>query len=124
MKNFKLKNHFISVITVGFFIFLAFGSDDKDTSTVDLNASVSFTGTQFVISNNDNFDYNNAKLEINGKYVMKGYNLQAGEVYTVGMMQFADEDGNRFDILKKPQKFSIWCDLGDGKNGFYYAEWK
>lgn len=89
-----------------------------------MNASVSFTGTQFVIKNNDSFDYNNAKLEINDKFILKGYNLAAGETYTVGMLQFADDDGNRFNMMVKPQRFSIWCDLGGGKNGFYYAEWK
>ncbi len=124
MKNFKLKNHFLSAFAVGFFLLLAFGSDDTDSSTTDLKATVSFTGTQFVVTNNDNFDYNNAKLEINDKFVLKGYTLKAGEVYTGGMLQFADEDGNRFDMMKKPEKFSIWCDLPGGKNGFYYAEWK
>jgi len=58
-----------------------------------------------------------------GKYELKGYTLKAGETYTVGMLQFADKDGNRFSMMQKPQKFSIWCDLGDGKNGFYYATW-
>ena len=124
MKIFNFKNHLLSALAVGFFLFIAFGSDDKDTSTTDLKASVRFTGTQFVVTNNDNFDYTNAKLELNDKYVIKGYDLKAGETYTVGMLQFADDDGNRFDMMKKPQKFSIWCDLGGEKNGFYYAEWK
>ena len=121
----KKITYFLSVLAIGLFIFLAYGSDDDgESSTVDLNASVSFTGTQFVIKNNDSFDYNNAKLELNGDYVLKGYNLKAGETYTVGMMQFADKKGNRFTALQKPQNFSIWCDLSSGKNGFYYAEWK
>lgn len=122
MKN-KFQN-FASILAISIFLFLAFGSDSEDTSTTDLNASVRFTGTQFVITNNDNFDYTNAKLEVNDDYVLKGYKLKAGETYNVGMMQFADDDGNRFDMMKKPQTFSIWCDLSDGKNGFYYAEWK
>ncbi len=124
MKNIKFKNHFLSALAIVFFLLLAIGSDDTDTSTTNLNASVSFTGTQFVIKNNDSFNYNNAKLEINGKYVLKGYNLAAGETYKVGMLQFADDDGNRFNMMIKPQKFTIWCDLREGKNGFYYAEWK
>jgi len=120
----KKINYLLSVLAIGLFVFIAYGSDDNgESSTVDLNASVSFTGTQFVIKNNDTFDYNNAKLELNGDYFLKGYNLKAGETYTVGMMQFADKKGNRFNALQKPQKFSIWCDLSNGKNGFYYAEW-
>ncbi len=121
----KKITYLLSVLTIGLFIFLAYGSDDDGESLiVDLNASVSFTGTQFEIKNNDTFDYNNAKLELNGDYVLRGYNLKAGETYTVGMMQFADKNGNRFTALQKPQSFSIWCDLSSGKNGFVYAEWK
>ena len=108
MRTFTLKNHLVSALVVCFFLFLAFGSDDKDKSNVDLKASVNFTGTQFVITNLDNFDYNNAKFEINGKYKLRGYNIKAGETYTVGMLQFADDDGNRFNMMAKPQKFSIW----------------
>lgn len=121
----KKFTYILSVLAIGLFVFLAYSSDDGgESSTVDLNASVSFTGTQFVIKNNDSFDYNNAKLELNGDYVLNGYNLKAGETYTVGMLQFADKKGNRFTTLQKPQKFSIWCDLSSGKNGFYYTEWQ
>ena len=99
----KKITYFLSVLAIGLFIFLAYGSDDDgESSTVDLNASVSFTGTQFVIKNNDSFDYNNAKLELNGDYVLKGYNLKAGETYTVGMMQFADKKGNRAGAVGLP----------------------
>jgi hypothetical protein len=120
----KIK-HLLSSIAIILFIAIAISSsNDSSSSTTDLNASVSFTGTQFVIKNNDNFDYNNAKLEINEKYTLNGYTLKAGETYTVGMLQFADDEGNRFDMMKKPQKFSIWCDSSAGKNGFYYAEWQ
>lgn len=120
----KKFNYFLSLLVIGLFIFLAYGSDDNgESSTVDLNATVLFTGTQFIITNNDSFDYNNAKLEVNGSYVLRGYNLKAGQTYTVGIMQFADRRGNRFTSLQKPQKFTIWCDLSNGGNGFYYATW-
>ena len=119
MKNFKLKNY---VLLLFIFILLFFVACEDQTP--DINASVSFTGTQFIITNNDNFNYDNAKLELNGKYVLKGYNLKAGKTYTIGMSQFADDDGNRFSFIQKPQKFSIWCDIKGGKNGFFYAEWK
>jgi len=98
-------------------------SSPNSSSTVDLKASVSFTGTQFVITNGDVFDYRNATMTVNKKYKLKGYTLSAGEVYTVGMMQFADKDGNRFTALMKPQSFSISCDVG-GKSGYYYGTWE
>ena len=119
----KKFTYILSVLAIGLFVFLAYGSDDDgESSTVTLNASVSFTGTQFIIKNNDTFDYNNVKLELNGDYVLKGFNLKIGETYTVGMLQFADKKGNRFTAFQKPQNFSISCDLNTGKNGFYYAE--
>jgi len=124
MNNLNINKHFISVLSLCFFLALAFGSGDTKNTTTDLKASVRFTGTQFVITNNDSFDYINAKIEVNDHYTITGYTLKSGEIYTVGMMQFADDEGNRFDIMKKPQRFSIWCDLPDGNKGFYYAEWK
>ncbi len=120
----RKTSYLLSVLTIGLFILIAYASSDtEDSSSVDLEASVSFTGTQFIIKNNDTFDYLNSKFEINGTYKLEGYTLKAGETYTVGMMQFADKQGNRFTNLKKPQNFSIWCDLNNGKNGFFYASW-
>ena len=50
----KRISYLLSILAIGMFIFLAYGSDDDgESSTVDLNASVSFSGTQFVITNND-----------------------------------------------------------------------
>ena len=88
---------------------------------VDLKATVIFNGTQFIISNNDNFNYNDIKMKVNGKFILKVQNLKAGEVYTVGLMQFADDDGNRFTLLQKPQEFLISCKTGGGQDGFYSA---
>ena len=127
MKNLKLLKQFISFLAIIVFMILAYASGDNTnvgSSTIDLKASVSFTGTQFIIKNNDNFTYTNAKLEVNRKYVLTGKDLKPGESYSVGMMQFADDDGNRLNSMIKPLSFSIWCDLNDNKNGFYYAEWQ
>jgi hypothetical protein len=97
--------------------------DSGESSSKDLNASISFTGTQIVITNNDDFTWYNADITLNGKYKLKGNTLYAGETYTVGILQFADRDGNRFSSMMKPQEVEIWCDLGDGKNGFFYGSW-
>ena len=90
---------------------------------IELNANVIFSGTQFLISNNDKFDYNEIKMKVNDKYVLNVPNLKAGEVYTVGLMQFADDDGNRFTVLQKPQEFFISCKTEGGKDCFYGAKW-
>ena len=104
-------------------------SSSSSSSIVDLNASVSFSGSQFVIVNNDSFDWTNVKLEINPKtfssgYVLKTDRMSAGETYTVGAMQFAKSDGEKFNpFTHKALKFSIWCDTPKG-NGSYYGSWE
>jgi len=95
---------------------------------VDLNASIKFSGTQFIITNNDSFDWKNVELEINSGLLKSGYKLNAGlmsagQTYTVGAMQFAKGDGTRFNpLLIKPQSVSIFCDTPKGK-GFYSGKW-
>jgi len=103
---------------------------DTTSSTIDLNASVSFTGEQFIITNADDFDWTNVKLEINSVGLKSGYiyepqiTMVAAEVYTVGALQFAKKDGTKFNPFTiKPLNFSIWCDTLKGK-GFYYATWQ
>lgn len=96
---------------------------------VNLNASVRFTGTQFIITNNDSFDWRNVELEINPGLLKSGYKLNAGlmkaeQTYTVGASQFAKPDGTRFNPFSiKPQSISISCETPRGK-GFYSGKWK
>ncbi len=92
----------------------------------DFKASVRFTGTQFVITNLDDLDCQNAKMEINGGifkggYVYEGYILEAGKTYEVGALQFAKSDGTRFNPLEtKPKDFFIMCRGGNALDG---ASW-
>lgn len=87
----------------------------------DLTAAVRFTGTQFVITNNDSFNWSNCKLEINSGWVSGGYELRTDVIgprstATVGAMQFAKSDGQRFNPLSmKPNSFSITCDTPKGR---------
>jgi ribosomal protein S27E len=101
----------------------------SSAGTVDLQATVRFTGTQFVIRNGDSFDWTGVKLEANpglvsGGYVLNAGRMNSGETYTVGALRFANSDGERFNpFTHKPQKFSISCDTPGGR-GFYYATWE
>ena len=115
----------LGIISIGILALIIWAlstSDDSSSSpsptTVDLKASVTFTGTQFIITNGDAFTYRDATLTVNGKYRLRNVTLDAGEVYTVGMMQFADRQGNRFTSLMKPQSFSIYC-----SSGSWYGSW-
>ena len=128
------RKHVLSVIGLLLALIMATGTDDTGTQsgggsgTVDLHAAVSFSGAQFVISNNDDFDWTEVKLEVNSHGFTSGYTLHATriaalETYTVGAMQFANSDGERFNpFTHKPQTFSVWCDTPNGK-GSYYGGW-
>jgi len=104
-------------------------SSQNQSTSIDLKASVRFTGTQFVILNNDSFDWTNIKLEINSQglrsgYILRASRLSAGAEYTVGAMQFAKKDGEKFNpFTHKPTNFSISCTAQGGKSGFYFGEW-
>jgi len=101
-------------------------SSPTPTSREDFRVSVEFTGTQFVISNLDDSDCQNAKMEINGGifkggYVLEGYVLETGETYEVGALQFAKSDGTRFNPFEiKPKSFFIMC---KGENTLSGAGW-
>jgi hypothetical protein len=138
----NLSKTVISIVGLGVFLILAVASVDTDTgestpsstrerapskpARPDLDASVVFTGTQFVIGNNNNFDWTNVKIEINsglirGGYILRTNRIEANSVYTVGAAQFAKTDGERFNPFShKVMNVTITCDDG----GFYYAEWK
>ena len=121
----------VLVIIVYFIMFNPFTSQEKETqpSSIYLNASVRFTGTQFIIENNDNFDWLNVKMEVNGSILKGGFILEtdrmkAGETYTVGALQFAKKDGTRFNpVTYKPQDFDIYCDTTKGEDAFWAGGW-
>lgn len=102
----------------------------SDSATVRLNAKVTFTGTRFVISNNDSFDWENVKLEILSESIRNCFSLRvpkisAGETCTVGATEFSKKDGASFNpFTMKPQRFWIRCDTPNRENGSYLAGWK
>ncbi|HEV8238075.1 MAG TPA: hypothetical protein VGS57_01760 [Thermoanaerobaculia bacterium] len=103
-------------------------SASQPAAPPDLKAHVNFTGTQFVITNNDTFTWTDCKLEVNPKTFSSGFtyhagSLAAGSVYTVGVLQFANDDGQRFNPLQyKPTSFSIACNTPGGR-AFYFGNW-
>jgi hypothetical protein len=85
-----------------------------------LNAAVTFDRTQFVISNEDNFDWTNVKMEVNGGVVFPGFfynvpEIAAGKTYTVFSNRFFKPDGSQFDpSTTKIQILTIACDTPNG----------
>ncbi|MBA7554873.1 hypothetical protein ES705_47509 [subsurface metagenome] len=123
---------FLVLVVIVYFIMFSGdnGDDEEETSYISLNASVKFTGTQFIIKNDDNFDWLNVKMEVNGSLLKSGFILEtnrmgAGESYTVGALQFAKKDGTRFNpVTYKPKKFDISCDTPEGENAFWNGSWE
>ena len=125
---------FIGIVIVFAFIIFSGGGGDNEEGTessfIDLNVSVRFTGTQFIIVNNDSYDWLNVKMEINGSLlksgvVLKTNRMKAGETYTVGALQFAKKDGTRFNPgTYKPQSFDIYCETPEGENAFWSGGWE
>ena len=119
---------YIVLVTIaGFFILKPYIS--QMIKATDLDASIKFTGTQFIIANNNNFDWLNVKIEVNGSplkggFILKTDTIEAGETYTVGALQFAKEDGTRFNpFIYKPQKFDIYCNTLKGAKASWSADW-
>ncbi len=84
-----------------------------------LKASIGFDGTQFMIVNNDHYDWTTVKMEINAGIIRGGYKLRvsiiaAGETYYVNARRFTKRDGTMFNPLTtRPMGFDIYCDQGD-----------
>jgi hypothetical protein len=100
-------------------------------STIHLNAEVTFSGAQFVISNNDPFDWENVRLEAVSTDSAEPFCLtvsqpiRAGDTYTVRTAEFRTKEGIRFNPLSmKLERFWIRCDTPERKNGSYLAGWK
>lgn len=137
LRGWASRHPFLTFIAVIFFApFVLTGmSGSSTTSTTStseprvFNTEVNFTGSQFEISNLDENDCQNAKMEVNGGilkggYTLDGYDLEKGHKYTVGAMQFTDKEGTRFNPFSiKPQKFTVACRGDNGLDGaFWYGE--
>lgn len=124
----------VAVVVIYFLFFRGCGtttntpSNTPTTTTIDLQASVNFTGTQFVITNNDSFAWTNVLLKINPGFVANGYwlrtdRMEAGSTYTVGALQFAKDDGTRLNpYTTKPTSISIQATTPKG-TGFWSGGW-
>ena len=90
---------------------------------VELKARVEFTGTQFVIQNNNPFDWSNVRMEVNKGYYYNVLKMKSLTEYTIGAAQFAKRDGTRFNpFTMKPRTFFIAADTPKGR-AYYTGGW-
>jgi len=113
---------FLLVLVVGMGILLSDGETKVETKievSKTLKAKIEFNGTQFIITNNDNYDWTSVKFKINSGIISDGYVLKysrivRGTTYTVGAMQFSKSDGTRLNpFTTKPKSIFIFADQGD-----------
>jgi hypothetical protein len=74
-----------------------------------LNASVQFTGTQFIVKNHAGSEWTDVSIEVNRPdgYSARVRRLDGGASEAIGAMLFAKEDGTRFNpVQTKPQ--NVW----------------
>ena len=76
--------------------------NSAQSSTVKLKAKVTFPGAQFIISNNDSFDWKNIRLEIIPDSMEEHFRLSipiiiSGETYTADATKFLNNEGTRFN---------------------------
>lgn len=96
-------------------------SSNQPAPKTDLNASAYFTGTQFIISNKEAIDCVDAEIAVNGDYKLDHITLVKNDTYTVGAMQFAKEDGLKFNPWQmKVKDINIRC---RGSNELRAAYW-
>jgi hypothetical protein len=115
---------FIGIIVAMFMIIGSMAPKQPEKKPdIDLNASVQFTGTQFIIRNNDDFDWTDVRLVVDmgvlSGYTFKASVLKAHGTYKVGAAEFVKNDGLRFNPFeRKPQTFYIGCTTPQGGGSF------
>ena len=118
MKKKTIYLIFASLILFLIIAFVAF-RDNGESNIVELNASVKYDDKKFIITNKDTVDFVNADLAIDNYFKLRNINLQMGETYTIFQAEFVHHNGMHYPNKGKPSQFSIWCELYDGKNGFF-----
>jgi hypothetical protein len=95
----------------------------------DLYMRAGFSGAMLTITNKDDFEWKNVKIEINRGPVSEGYTvkvelIQPGETRSIPALQFAKPDGRRLDIFQmKPQTIIVSCETRSGC-GFHTRSWE
>lgn len=97
-------------------------------SSLKLKTDISKSASIIQLKNNDTFPYKKANVEINGKYKYRCKKLDPGQTIEIGLLNFSDSDGNRFNpLLQKVLSVTVSCNVAekgsdDYKFGFVYGE--
>jgi len=98
-----------------------YGITEKPKKEVKLNSKLKFDGLEFTITNLDNFDYENVVLILNDDYEYNADLIASGKTYSVGILQFSNDDDDRFTFNKKPKELKMTCKV---YGEFAISAWK
>ncbi len=90
--------------------------------TIILNSPVFFAESHIVITNNDDFGYQDPVIKINQDFIYKPKTIPAGESIRVHLREFANSSGVRFSNDFKPLNISITCAVRGAEKGFFYKD--
>lgn len=133
LHNLKLQTipmkHLRTILWVVLFLFIGYiilkpDHEPGDDKIVLLKAEVALNGDHIEVRNHDKFDYLNTRLTINEYYRLNGFNMESGEEYTLWQSEFAHSNKQRMPLAQKPILFTIWCDLPDGRKGYFTQRFK
>lgn len=96
-------------------------------STISLKAEIALSGSHFIITNNDSFDWTNVELQIISDYIENNFitvipKISSGQKLSIHAAEFTKKDGTSFDpYTMKSQSFRIRCGTSTKGNGSFYA---
>jgi len=117
------------IFAISLVISLFSGGSSRETTSekIMLHGTAKFTGTQFVITNNDEFAWSNTVLTLNpgffDSYKLTLGDLEAGQTCIVGAAQLTKSNGERFNpFTHKPCVLLItaYTPDGEGVTGFQF----
>ena len=81
-----------------------------------ISPDVTYSDLQFIVTNNDPFDWTNVQLELNNTFQYEIVTIHAGQALHVKIQDFAMADGTKFDPLTEaPSQLVVTCDTPKGK---------
>lgn len=86
-----------------------------------LKAQITYTGSQYIISNNNSFAWTDIELDfvsgIEGRlFALKLDKISSGQTITIKAAQFTNSNGDYFDPTQiQPQQLKISCDTPYGR---------
>jgi len=110
----------VLVVAVIFYIVDAINpSSEQPTGDIEIHAGVVVRTTEFVVRNQDPFDWENVSLEVNDVYRCQVPLIGGQETEFIPVSDFVKADGTRLDLATtKPSRFFIWCDAPGGKGSW------